>query len=115
MIRARFNRLHPLLRVAVVCFAVAALLILLALVALPVTEAAPAADRVADRVAPGTRVTITGPAQNVACGLGCCCGYVQGVYRGETYGGAYCRWFRPLRDGQTVTLTGRADANGYVR
>lgn len=106
-----FGRLDKLLRIALICLALAALLILLALVAIPVTEAAPAAER----VPPGTRVTITGPAQNVACGLGCCCGYVQGVYHGETYGGAYCRWFRPLRDGQTVTLTGRADANGYVR
>jgi hypothetical protein len=104
MIRRWFARLDPALRVAVICFAVVALLIVLALVALP----ADAADGPAV-------VTIRGPVQHVSCGLGCCCGLVQGTYQGRTYGGAYCRWFRPLREGETVTKTGRPDANGYIR
>jgi hypothetical protein len=60
-------------------------------------------------------VTLSGPLSNVVCGFGCCCGIVTGGYRGQTYSGAYCRWFRELREGERVTVTGRPNAAGWVR
>lgn len=45
---------------------------------------------------------------SVRCAAGCCCGQGATIYRGYWYTTGvkgYCRWFRTLRDGQTVTAT----------
>lgn len=44
--------------------------------------------------------------QSVYCAGPCCCGYAAIVYRGHYYDtGGYCKWFRPLANGQRVTTT----------
>ena len=56
---------------------------------------------------PLAKLTITGRASNVAC-IGPCCGTVLFIkYQGVDYIGTYRRCFKPLRDGDTVTTTGR--------
>ena len=57
---------------------------------------------------PPARIRVTAPVHSVYCWLGCCCGTVEASYAGHYYDtGAqlYCRWFRPLTDGQLVTAT----------
>ena len=48
-------------------------------------------------------VRVTG----VYCSMGCCCGTAQTVYMGHWYDRplGYCRWFRQLREGETVVTT----------
>jgi hypothetical protein len=49
---------------------------------------------------------VTAPLSYVSCSGPCCCGEVTVRKYGRYYGDAsYCRWFRPLRDGQLVTTT----------
>lgn len=61
----------------------------------------------ADRYPP-RRIAVDAPVHAVYCLGPCCCGSVEATYRGHYYdAGAkgYCRWFRPLRDGQVVRAT----------
>jgi len=46
--------------------------------------------------------------RNVYCAGPCCCGTGSAWYAGREYDTGvmgYCKWFRPLRDGQTVVAT----------
>ena len=53
---------------------------------------------------PPPTLTVTAPIQHVYCGGPCCCGDVTVRYQGRYYGDpSYCRWFRPLKNGQLVT------------
>ena len=74
-------------------------------------HAAPAAGG----VPPRGSVTITARVDAVDCSGPCCCSYITARVGGITYGASYCRWFRPLRVGEVVSKTGRADANGWLR
>lgn len=50
-------------------------------------------------------ITVNAPVQRVYCSMGCCCGSVSVRYHGHWYDTGprgFCRWFRPLRDGQIV-------------
>lgn len=47
-------------------------------------------------------LVVTGKLQWVTCAGPCCCGTLATTYQGHWYEGTYCKWFRPLRDGQTV-------------
>ena len=52
------------------------------------------------------KITVTAPVRYVNCAGPCCCGEVTVIYRGHYYGNpSYCRWFRPLTEGQNVTTT----------
>lgn len=56
---------------------------------------------------PPASITAAVPVTSVYCSLGVCCGATQVIYRGHWYDRprGYCRWFRPLTDGQIVTTT----------
>lgn len=92
-----WNHLAPSLRIALAAFALAALLILCGLV----LNANAASDY------PPRSITVPVTLTNVVCKAGCCCGLAATVYRGHWYSTprGYCKWFRPLRNGQTVTTT----------
>lgn len=98
-----FSRQDPLVKLFLVCLIAFLVLAILALVALPVVEGAPAGD---DGYPPAS-ITATVPVRGVVCKLGCCCGSVSLVYMGHWYDRplGYCRWFRPLRNGDLVTTT----------
>ena len=57
---------------------------------------------------PPKRITVNAALHSVYCGLGVCCGAAEAFYQGHYYDtGArgYCRWFRPLAEGQVVRAT----------
>lgn len=101
MIRNWFAGLDPLLKIALVLFAIAAVLILLFGLVFP-AAAEPAAG-----YAPPASIVAPVRLTNVYCTGPCCCGQAQLVYRGYWYDRplGYCRWFRPLVEGQVVTTT----------
>jgi hypothetical protein len=71
------------------------------LLAVLLAEAAPAAGG-----NPPLSIYVAAPLTGVNCAGPCCCGDLWAVYRGHRYGRAsFCRWFRPLREGQIVTTT----------
>lgn len=50
------------------------------------------------------KVRTTGRLSEVSCAGPCCCGTVSTIIGHVRYeASGYCRWFRPLRNGQTVT------------
>jgi hypothetical protein len=55
---------------------------------------------------PPRYITVRAPVRGVVCAVGVCCGVVEATYRGHTYDAGprgYCRWLRPLGEGQLVT------------
>jgi len=50
------------------------------------------------------KIRTTGRLSEVNCAGPCCCGTVSTIIGHVRYeASGYCRWFRPLRNGQTVT------------
>ena len=56
---------------------------------------------------PPRTIRATVQLSSVYCAAGCCCGQAATIYRGHWYSTprGYCKWFRPLREGQVVTTT----------
>lgn len=87
--------MHPYLKGALVCFVI---LIVLCVAVLAVNAGNSVPTSIVARV----------QLQGVSCAGPCCCGWAATLYRGHWYDTGvmgYCRWFRPLRDGQWVTTT----------
>lgn len=86
--------MNPKLKMAVICFLAALSLLLLSAA---ITEAGVIAPKVIHSVGIVSDVNCIGP---------CCCGTVYKVYQGWYYERfSYCRWFKPLKDGDRVTTT----------
>lgn len=99
ILRRNWRAAPPLLRVAALGFTVALLLMAAAVFW-------PAAAFAGDGEPLPEFITVYAPVTNVACLGPCCCGDVTVMYRYHWYGNpSYCRWFRPLRDGQQVRAT----------
>jgi len=90
---------HTYIRLSLAAFAVAALLFVL-LVSL--ADAAPAAGTSTPNTLPRS-ISATGKLSTVTCAGPCCCGTLSARYMGHWYETTYCKWWRPLRTGQTVT------------
>lgn len=78
--------------------AVAGLVLIIGLAALPASAGSN----------PPRRITVYAPVHSVWCNLGVCCGAVDAMYAGHYYDAGprgYCRWFRPLAEGQVVRAT----------
>lgn len=101
-----FWRQDPLVRIMLLCAIGFVVLVFLALVALPAVHAepAPAPD---PGYQPPASITVSVRLTDVYCSGPCCCGAVQATYHNHLYDRqlGYCRWFRPLRNGQVVTTT----------
>lgn len=86
--------MNPKLKMAVICFLAALSLLLLSAA---ITEAGVIAPKVIHSVGIVSDVNCIGP---------CCCGTVYKVYQGWYYERfSYCRWFKPLKNGDRVTTT----------
>lgn len=89
------------LKVACACCAAALLLLVLAVAA---AHAAPAGGAAGPTTLPRS-LTGSGQVQSVYCAGPVCCGSLVVRYQGYRYTAEYCRWFRPLRNGDSVSTT----------
>lgn len=101
---------NHMLKLARLFLIVGLILLFLAIFVLPSVHAVPLDRQPLSTLSavegPPASITVRGQLTFVACGGPCCCGVIATRYMGHWYENSrYCRWFRPLRNGMTVTTT----------